>query len=204
MGELFTALHTRTCAECGTLTQYLDAFTMRRVCLSLNGYCEGRHQLFRLRPNTAKFKIVRPTLQDKYGGIKAARTVSPHFIPIMRNSQVVRDGNGYGASVQEGPEENELYYDLRNAPRLVAALADDSLDWAYTPLRRILRKSMSVTNAPWLDSKNLLASEGVRCPICAATDAEERAAPHPQTSVTKLYGRTSWGGGYASYGLKKR
>ncbi|KAF2821560.1 hypothetical protein CC86DRAFT_254921, partial [Ophiobolus disseminans] len=37
--ELFEALCVRECADCGTLTHYIDLVTLRRVCLSLNRHC---------------------------------------------------------------------------------------------------------------------------------------------------------------------
>jgi hypothetical protein len=41
ISDLLAALYTRTCADCGTSAQHLDVFTLRSVCLGLNGYCDG-------------------------------------------------------------------------------------------------------------------------------------------------------------------
>jgi len=185
ISELFDALCTRKCADCGTLTQYLDVFRLRRVCLSLNGFCQGLRPSVQVSAEHRRFRILRPIMEQIYGNVDAALDRLPTFTPIPgRYSAERRFGHG-GVGFHDNLTTSFLCFDPNGVPQFEAALSVHTATTFRTTaeLNGIMRKSMSLVIAPWLDSKNMGSASGVQCSICAHTYDIKRKSCQARTDT---------------------
>jgi hypothetical protein len=165
--NLFDALCSCTCADCGILAHYICLFTCRRICLSQNGWCLSRLHCH-----------LQSDAEDRYLDVRShALTIElkascPSFTPVpgvctMYRSTMVGEMS-YCTYVQPGDIYIDASADSEAKVKLAEHRRTDDTNVGYI----VLHKSLSVVVTPWFRVGDKGGQYGMRCEICRVEDEE--------------------------------
>jgi hypothetical protein len=162
--SLFNQLCQKYCADCGRLAAFIDVFTLRRVCLSVD---ERLIQAGKL-DSVPTFRAI--------GGCYRRYGLCPINRQLRTDNYLVKDGT--------------ILYDGALARKKIIEFARDTYIWTdMSRYEDILDKAIPCVLAPWLSNQDENVERGAQCSKCYA---RVNAGEDEMHVLIRLYTEVEW------------